>query len=492
MQEHEQEISLRIRPTRLIRHSQQRLAESAVEAHAMDATYVLRTVDMMETLPMMETPHAARLNERRNEEHDLSKVSTAHLMQLSGMMRAMHVPRQLNQQYNAGTSTGVVEEWWPDGIQQTGAMPIVNLYGREPFGRSQGSIPIAIPQTRSRNTFVALLTHPISRVIYGCIVGIGLLLLTARFVDIPTTLAVLRRHLSTPQGIVLALLSGVAFLLAFSIRGVRWKLFLSPVGHVGTQKAIQIFLVGTFLNFLLPVRGGEVAKSLMLRRLTGIPISQSLPTIAMDKALDLMPALLIIALVPLLGVQMDIKLWLVLGIVSSLLIGLFFFVALTAWQRKTALKLLHILTAPLPARIANKLESFATGLIDSFLAGASRPRVFLPAILLTLLAVICDGLFAMLAFWTVGLPIQFGTALFGYTVYNMFYILPTPPGQVGSNEAIGLLVFSGLLHLEPHGVTAMFFFSHPWAALLMCGSGLICLSALGMTISNAMQVHTKQ
>ena len=32
-------------------------------------------------------------------------------------------------------------------------------------------------------------------------------------------------------------------------------------------------------------------------------------------------------------------------------------------------------------------------------------------------------------------------ALYGYTFYNLAFILPTPPGQVGSNEVIGLLIF---------------------------------------------------
>lgn len=106
---------------------------------------------------------------------------------------------------------------------------------------------------------------------------------------------------------MLALLSGVAFLLAFSVRGVRWKLFLHPLvgSKVSTFKVIQLFLVSIFLNFLLPIQGGEVAKSLMLKRIADIPVSRSLPTVAMDRSLDLMPALFIITIVPLLGVQMD-------------------------------------------------------------------------------------------------------------------------------------------------------------------------------------------
>ncbi len=433
---------------------------------------------------------------------DISTQSTMCLMHLSGMMRAIHLPtRPLgnNGAVANGKSAVVEEEFWPFGIQQTGPLPVVNIYGREPFGRTFPSVPLStpttvpviIPQPKPQSAWKAFLNSPAAKVTIGLAIGIGLLFLVSRFVDFPTTFRVLRQNLATPRGIILALLSGVAFLAAFSIRGIRWKLFLNPIGKVSTGKAVQLFLVGIFLNFLLPIRGGEVAKSLMLKRIANIPVSQSLPTVAMDKALDLMPALFIMAIVPLLGVQMDVKLWLVLGAVGGLLIGLIFFIGLAAWKRTAAVALLQKITGMLPKAIGSKIEGFATGFVDSLLAGASRPTIFIPAVLLTCVAVLCDGLFAMLAFWTIGFPIPFGTAIFGYTVYNMFYILPTPPGQVGSNEAVGLLVLTGLLHLPADKVTAMFVFSHPWAALLMCTTGMACLSALGLTISSAMKVQTE-
>jgi uncharacterized protein (TIRG00374 family) len=425
---------------------------------------------------------------------DISKQATNHLMQLSGMMPAIKLARPGAS--SPGLPADGEEGYWPRGIQQTGALPVVNLYGREPFGRSLPRVPAVMPEAIAAASekvpaWKAALQSPAVKIAIGLLVGIGLLFLVAHFVDIPSTVRVLRENLTTPRGILLALLSGVAFLMAFSIRGARWKLFLNPIGKVSTFKAIQLFLVGIFLNFLLPIRGGEVAKSLMLKRIANIPVSKSLPTVAMDKALDLMPALFIMAIVPLLGVQMDIKLWVVLALVGGLLVALIFFIALAAWKRNAAIHLLQKLTGMLPKSIASKIEGFATGFVDSLLAGARQPRIFLPALLLTIVAVIFDGLFAWLAFATIGYPIPFGTAIFGYTVYNMFYILPTPPGQVGSNEAVGLLVFTGLLHLPADKVTAMFVFSHPWAAMLMCTTGMACLSALGLKLSSAMKVQTE-
>ncbi|HEY4384529.1 MAG TPA: lysylphosphatidylglycerol synthase transmembrane domain-containing protein, partial [Ktedonobacteraceae bacterium] len=221
-----------------------------------------------------------------DQEQEISKQSKQDLIKLSGMV-----------QTDNSSADGSQEEYWPKGIKQTGAVPVVNIYGTIPFGRTNPELPTVppLPETplsiNVQPAWRRLLNSTTVRVILGLLIGVGLLFLISKIVNIPATIAILRVRLTTPQGIGFALLSGIAFLTAFSIRGVRWKLFLNPIGKVSTLKAIQLFLVGIFLNFLLPVRGGEVAKSLMLKRISNIPISQSLPTVAMDKALDLMPAL---------------------------------------------------------------------------------------------------------------------------------------------------------------------------------------------------------
>jgi uncharacterized protein (TIRG00374 family) len=333
---------------------------------------------------------------------------------------------------------------------------------------------------------------PAFKIAFGLLIGLILLFLVSRFVNLPLTLQIIGAHLSTPQGIALALLAGIVYLSGHSIRGVRWKLFLNSVGQVSTLKVIALYQVAIFLNFLLPIRAGEAAKSLVLKRIANIPISKSLPTVAMDKALDLVPALVIMALIPFLGIHMDFQLWLLLALVAAVLLALATFIALSVWQRSFAVGLLQKILGLLPGTLGGKIEGFATGFVDALLAAASRPVIFLPALLLTCGAVLCDGLFAMLAFWTIGFHISFGTALFGYTLYNMFYILPTPPGQIGSNEAVGLLVFGGLLHLPGESVTAMYIFSHPWAALIMTIAGMTCLTALGLTITSAMYTQNAE
>src|SRR5438876_1082684 len=80
-------------------------------------------------------------------------------------------------------------------------------------------------QAKRQPAWKALLSSAAAEITIALLIGIGLLFLVSRFVDIPTTIRVIQQSLSTPRGIILALLSGVAFLIAFSIRGIRWKLF---------------------------------------------------------------------------------------------------------------------------------------------------------------------------------------------------------------------------------------------------------------------------
>jgi hypothetical protein len=42
------------------------------------------------------------------------------------------------------------------------------------------------------------------------------------------------------------------------------------------------------------------------------------------------------------------------------------------------------------------------------------------------------------------------------------------------------------------GVGAMFLFSHPWTAILMASSGLVCLSTMGLTLRTTLRLAQDQ
>ncbi len=426
---------------------------------------------------------------------DLGSMNTVRLMQLSGVMRTVQLAQhgtqmQGMQGYGPTNATGALAAVLPPMYTQGVAAPGYQPELLEQIRALTGShaavhLPVAQP------TWKKVLNMPAVRAVLGLLIGVGLLFLLSRGIDFPKAFVILQHSLGTLDGIMDVLAAAAAFIAAFTIRGVRWSLFLRPIKHVNPFTTVRIFWIAVFMNFLLPVQGGEVIKTFLLRRTDGVLISQSLPTVAMDKSLDLMPALFLMAIMPFVpGMHMTLPLWLILGLVSSILLGVIFTVVLTALNRNAALAFMRTMLKLVPKGIAGKIESFALGFVDSLLAGASKPQTFIPAILLTCLALACDGLFAWMAFRTVGLSnMSYGTAILGYTLYNMFTVLPSPPGQIGSNETYGALVFSKLLGFNITNVGAMFVLSHPLAALIM---SIMCFTSLkSLNISFASVFKTK-
>lgn len=483
-----------IRPTRLVKHLHSFLTTDKVRRYKKLAEVEEQPTVLLPT----PVPESARAGQQDDPDaliptdiFDIGSMNTMRLMAISGMMRAVRLPGKTGGSEAAAIA---MQPTIPHRPLPTGRLNGIN--GTQEVLLTPPSMPITpgILQGAEQQTRTSMLKLPLMRTALGLLIGIIMLFLVSRFVNISTTIYTLREHLTTTRGITFALLAAASFIAAFSIRGARWRLFLSRICDISVFKSIQIFWVAVFLNFLLPVQGGELGKSLILKRIKRVPISQSLPTVAMDKSLDLMPALFIMAAVPFIpGIHMSATLWAILGLVGGILLGIIFTVVLMAWNRAAATKFIRMMLQILPKGIGAKIEGFALGFVDSLLEGASRPKTFIPAILLTCLAITCDGLFAWFAFLTVGVnTMSFGTAIFGYTTYNMFCILPTPPGQVGSNELVGVLVFGSLLGYPKAQVLAMYLLSHPLAALIMTTMCLICLSGLGISIKSAIKINTQK
>jgi uncharacterized protein (TIRG00374 family) len=311
-------------------------------------------------------------------------------------------------------------------------------------------------------------------------------ILMLAFVRLVSFRSVLQRleHLS----IGLALLCGLVFLSAYCVRALRWRWFLAPY-QISAPRAVAIYQVAIFVNWLLPIRGGELIKGLLLRRLYAIPLSRSLPTVAMDKSMDLLPSVALLVSLPFLGLQLSGTLWvLLLSVLAMLALGVLF-LGLTIWRRAMAMRILAWWTSRLPAGIGQRIELFLVQFVDTLVVLIRQPRLLLIATAYTAVALVLDALFCLLAFQAIGAAVPFPIVLYGYTFYNLAYVLPTPPGQIGSNEVVGLLVFSGLLGMNRTAVAAMFLFSHPWTALLMTASGLLSLSAMGLTLRGTLALR---
>jgi len=90
------------------------------------------------------------------------------------------------------------------------------------------------------------------------------------------------RHASLP---LLAAAIGVN-ILSVLFKGVRWWLFLRPIGIKSLPLAVRATVAGAGLNNVLVANGGDAARVVFVSRVSGVPSSTVLASLALEKLFD--------------------------------------------------------------------------------------------------------------------------------------------------------------------------------------------------------------
>lgn len=267
----------------------------------------------------------------------------------------------------------------------------------------------------------------------GALLSILLIGVILYFVDLPKVLNALR---SADYGI-LAVATFLAFAWMF-VRGIVWRTLLR--NHPSYKDTLLTLSEGYLLNNFLPFRLGELGRGFLLSRKCDLAFAQILPTIVIERAVDLVftAAIFLAALPFVVGVPGADRLAGLLGVI--ILLGLVFLYVL-ARNRQPAMDVFHKWSARWPS-----LQRFGGGLLESFLVG---------------LGALTDGwLFARFLFW---MTFNWAIAIVNYYLiiraffpqaqltWGMFGLgaaafggaVPSLPGAVGTYEG----AFGGALTL---------------------------------------------
>jgi uncharacterized protein (TIRG00374 family) len=83
--------------------------------------------------------------------------------------------------------------------------------------------------------------------------------------------------------ILAAVLTDIA---VYCVQGWRWNLLLSPLGSLPKLRTMQAIYVGLFANEVLPLRPGEVIRSLLQARWSGVPFSVVVSSVIIERLFD--------------------------------------------------------------------------------------------------------------------------------------------------------------------------------------------------------------
>ena len=319
-------------------------------------------------------------------------------------------------------------------------------------------------------------TNTLKRILPGAIVSIVLIGGLLYFVDFRQLAEAFR----SANYLILVFALSLSFVW-IAVRAVVWRTLLR--NRASYRDVLLTVGEGYLMNNFLPFRLGEIGRAFLLSRKSDLQFLEVLPTIVIERAVDLAytAAILLISLPFVVGVEGAGQIGIIVAVV--VMIGLLV-LYLLARNRQWALDLFKTLSQRWPV-----LQRVGGGFIESFLEG---------------LAVLTDGwLFARFLFW---MTVNWSVAILSYyliflaffpqaqVIWSFFGLgvsafgnaIPSLPGAIGTFEG----AFSSALTLLTGDQSTAFAAALAGRVYLYISSltiGFIGLASEGETLSGIYQ-----
>ncbi len=272
------------------------------------------------------------------------------------------------------------------------------------------------------------------------IVGLAVSLALLAWVLRKTSLQDLATHLrEAHRGPLLAAV--VIATASFPLRAVRWRLLLrTPEDRPVSWRALwHATAMGFMANNTLPLRLGEVVRSYAASRLGGVTVATALSSVAVERALDLLTlvGLLAVALLRaglpagtvVMGVRLD-----ALAVRAALLCGVIFVVALFVVLFPSASERILRRLVPFP-RLANWLQGIGNSLRQGFSVLRSPGRLAL-AVFWSVVIWLAGSAAFYVAFAAFDIPVGFAGGMLVQALLAFGVAAPSSPGYFGIFEVV--------------------------------------------------------
>lgn len=309
------------------------------------------------------------------------------------------------------------------------------------------------------------------KILLNSLLGLVLIFVWSRFVN----LNILWQIIKTVDLRVIIL-----FIALFTLSGVlrtwRFKLLLKKYPF-SLKNLLMLNFLSQFLSFMIPVRAGEISKSVYLTSQHDLPLAKTMVWVFIDRFLDFWVVILFInSLLFFIPTNLPAKGKLLIFILL-LFFSLCFLLALVSevLLKKSINFMSHLL---IHSSIKRWIVIFTHNIIEGFLV-LRLPLIELGSLLgLTVLATIIDALVWFFIFQSLGVRISFAQSLLGNCLSALSFIIPAAPGYVGSVEAAILGIFGGLLGMETNLVSAGAIIFHLLTLITILIFGLLSLYLL--------------
>jgi uncharacterized protein (TIRG00374 family) len=243
----------------------------------------------------------------------------------------------------------------------------------------------------------------------------------------------------------------LAVVVVFVARTIRWRYLLSPLGPTRFGVVFRTTVIGFGALGLLPVRVGDIIRPYLLARREGLPLSSALATIVMERVLDLVAVLVLLAVyVWGFASEAELSAGLMRAIEISAAIAASVAVALLVimWVLASHPERIGVMAAAvarvLPGRLSARVGELATAFSNGFAAARDLRKLALAVVwsFPVWLAIAAQAWTVTIAF---GIPMPYAGTFLLQSMLVIGVAVPTPGGVGSFHEAyrLGVTTFFG-------------------------------------------------
>ena len=284
----------------------------------------------------------------------------------------------------------------------------------------------------------------------------------------------------------------IMFALVYFVRSVRWKVILSPIQKISFSEAFNLCMTNYFVNFLIPIHAGEVARVMCLKKMKGTPASKSLLTIYVDKLTDTFPIILLLAATPFLSKELNGIIFWTSGMLSLIVVFITLCLVFVAYKKETAIKWIENILFFMPAKFKMKLKNVLSHFVEGMRSMTKLSGRLLEIIGLTVLELTIHGMIVWLLFSYFGIRLPVLTVMVGYLLLCVSLMLPAPPGFVGTMELSFVFIFTYLFGYDKNVVSAVAASAHIFTAVMFSLLGFMSITLIGTKLTTIFKMESEE
>lgn len=306
------------------------------------------------------------------------------------------------------------------------------------------------------------------KVFLNTALGIVLIFIWSRFINLGD---VFSKVFSASPSVIFPFF--LFFAASAGIRALRLQKILK-IPHLCWKDLWLLNFLSQFLSLMIPLRAGEISKSVYLSNQFEVPFGKTLTWIFIDRFMDFLTYIVVvIVFTTFVATNLPADFFKVFSALFIILIILLILAVKKSHHLKRLME--HISIIFIFKSLKQKFVSFSVTIIEGFEVLDRHPKELALFIFLSFLAAVSDGFIMLVSFRQFMPDFSLNQGILGNALNAFTYLIPSAPGYIGSAEAAGLAVFGGVLGINADVASAGIVFCHILTIIVLAILGISSL-----------------